>query len=80
MPLARIKSIRFKENRVPEGVVGIITYKDIPKSGKNVGTKGFFASDVLFAEEITQCAGQIIAFLVSLGKEFLPSSEAFYVG
>uniref|UniRef100_A0A1J3CNI9 indole-3-acetaldehyde oxidase n=1 Tax=Noccaea caerulescens TaxID=107243 RepID=A0A1J3CNI9_NOCCA len=65
MPLARIKSIRFKENRVPEGVVGIITYKDIPKSGQNVGTKGFFASDVLFAEEITHCAGQIIAFLVA---------------
>lgn len=65
MPLARIKSIRFKENRVPEGVLGIITYKDIPKGGKNVGNKGFFASDLLFAEEITHCAGQIIAFLVA---------------
>ncbi|CAN8300899.1 unnamed protein product [Cochlearia groenlandica] len=65
MPLARIKAIRFKENRVPEGVIGIITYKDIPKGGVNVGTKGFFASDILFAEEITHCAGQIIAFLVA---------------
>ncbi|XP_013620289.1 PREDICTED: indole-3-acetaldehyde oxidase-like isoform X1 [Brassica oleracea var. oleracea] len=65
MPLARIKSIGFKENRVPEGVLGIITYKDIPKSGKNVGAKGFFASDLLFAEEVTHCAGQIIAFLVA---------------
>ncbi|KAG2311237.1 hypothetical protein Bca4012_025688 [Brassica carinata] len=65
IPLARIKSIRFKENRVPEGVLGIITYKDIPKGGQNVGTKGFFASDLLFAEDITNCAGQIIAFLVA---------------
>ncbi|CAN6993425.1 unnamed protein product [Brassica oleracea var. botrytis] len=65
MPLARIKSIGFKENRVPEGVLGIITYKDIPKGGQNVGTKGFFASDLLFAEEVTHCAGQIIAFLVA---------------
>ncbi|CAN6993431.1 unnamed protein product, partial [Brassica oleracea var. botrytis] len=74
MPLARIKSIGFKENRVPEGVLGIITYKDIPKGGKNVGAKGFFASDLLFAEEreynnelnkVTHCAGQIIAFLVA---------------
>ncbi|ESQ42120.1 hypothetical protein EUTSA_v10012448mg [Eutrema salsugineum] len=64
MPLARIKSIRFKENRVPEGVLGIITYKDIPKGGRNIGTK-FFNSDLLFAEEITNCAGQIIAFLVA---------------
>ncbi|XP_013620292.1 PREDICTED: indole-3-acetaldehyde oxidase-like isoform X2 [Brassica oleracea var. oleracea] len=65
MPLARIKSIGFKENRVPEGVLGIITYKDIPKGGQNVGTKGFFASDLLFAEEVTHCAGQVIAFLVA---------------
>lgn len=71
MPLARIKSIRFKHNTVPEGVLGIITYKDIPKGGQNVGTKGFFTSDLLFAEEITHCAGQIIAFLVSLVKHYL---------
>ncbi|CAF2338654.1 unnamed protein product [Brassica napus] len=65
MPLARIKSIRFKENKVPEGVLGIVTYKDIPKGGQNVGNKGFFASDLLFAEEITHGAGEIIAFLVA---------------
>ncbi|VVB16926.1 unnamed protein product [Arabis nemorensis] len=65
MPLARIKGIRFKQNRVPEGVLGIITYKDIPEGGKNVGSKGFFRSDLLFAEEITLCAGQIIAILVA---------------
>ncbi|CAE6113271.1 unnamed protein product [Arabidopsis arenosa] len=65
MPLARIKGIRFRQNRVPEGVLGIITYRDIPKDGKNIGTNGFFTSDLLFAEEITHCAGQIIAFLVA---------------
>ncbi|VYS67492.1 unnamed protein product [Arabidopsis thaliana] len=65
MPLARIKGIRFKQNRVPEGVLGIITYKDIPKGGQNIGTNGFFTSDLLFAEEVTHCAGQIIAFLVA---------------
>ncbi|EOA19794.1 hypothetical protein CARUB_v10000046mg [Capsella rubella] len=65
MPLARIKGINFKQNRVPEGVLGIITYRDIPKGGKNMGTTGFFTSDLLFAEEITHCAGQIIAFLVA---------------
>lgn len=66
MPLARINGIRFKQNGVPEGVLGIITYRDIPQGGKNIGTNGFFTSDLLFAEEITHCAGQIIAFLVSL--------------
>ncbi|CAH2072244.1 unnamed protein product [Thlaspi arvense] len=65
MPLARIKGIRFKENRVPEGVLGIITYKDIPKDGQNVGTKGFFTPDLLFAEDITLCVGQIIGLLVA---------------
>ena len=78
MPLARIKSIRFKENRVPEGVLGIVTYKDIPKGGQNVGNKGFFASDLSFAEEITHGAGEIIAFLVSLVKEYMvPLKNAF---
>ncbi|VVA97498.1 unnamed protein product [Arabis nemorensis] len=65
MSLARIKNISFKENRVPEGVLGIITYRDIPKGGQNVGVKGLFGCDLLFAEEVTHCAGQTIAFLVA---------------
>ncbi|XP_010520494.1 PREDICTED: indole-3-acetaldehyde oxidase isoform X2 [Tarenaya hassleriana] len=64
-PLARIKGIRFNQDSVPEGVLGIVTYKDIPKGGVNVGTKGFFASDHLFADGITRYVGDRIAFVIA---------------
>ncbi|KAJ4724641.1 putative Aldehyde oxidase [Melia azedarach] len=64
-PLARIKSIQFKSNSLPHGVTALITFKDIPEAGENVGAQTMFGGEPLCADELTQFAGQIIAFVVA---------------
>lgn len=65
-PFARIKGIHFKENSIPDGVVAVISCKDVPKGGKNVGMKIGIGTDILFAEEFTVNVGECIALVVSL--------------
>ncbi|XP_010417869.1 PREDICTED: abscisic-aldehyde oxidase-like isoform X3 [Camelina sativa] len=64
--LAKIKSIRFREKNVtPSGVFALLTSKDIPKQGQNIGSKTVFGTGPLFADELTQFAGQRIALVVA---------------
>ena len=64
-PFAQVKSITFKSNQKPNGVIDVISFKDIPKAGKNVGSKTIFDIEPLFADDLTECAGQRLAFVVS---------------
>ncbi|CAH2065523.1 unnamed protein product, partial [Thlaspi arvense] len=64
-PYARIKGIRFKENSVLDGVLEVISCKDVPKGGQNVGMKFGFGIEPLFAEEFTVHVGQCIAVVVA---------------
>ncbi|KAM4083929.1 hypothetical protein ACB094_08G094000 [Castanea mollissima] len=64
-PLAWVKGIQFQPKPLPDGVASIITFKDIPKGGENIGSKSIFGTEPLFAEELTQCAGQRLAFVVA---------------
>lgn len=59
-PSAKIKGIRFKENSIPDGVVAVISCKDVPKNGKNVGFKFATFTEPLFADEFTLHVGQCI--------------------
>lgn len=63
-PMARVKSIGFKSTSLPHGVVGIISVKDIPKGGKNIGITALFDTEPLFADDLTQYAGQAVGFVV----------------
>ncbi|GLT38977.1 hypothetical protein SLA2020_131890 [Shorea laevis] len=62
-PLARLNSIKFKPGSLPDGATALISFKDIP--GENVGSMTIFGTEPLFADELTQCAGQRIAFVVA---------------
>ncbi|OMO91075.1 Aldehyde oxidase/xanthine dehydrogenase, a/b hammerhead [Corchorus capsularis] len=62
-PLARVKGIKFKSGSSPVGVTAIISVKDIP--GKNLGTSTVFGEEPLYADELTQCAGERIALVVA---------------
>ncbi|GKV49923.1 hypothetical protein SLEP1_g56645 [Rubroshorea leprosula] len=62
-PLARVNGIKFKPGSLPDGVTALISFKDIP--GENVGSMTIFGTEPLFADELTQCAGQRIAFVVA---------------
>ncbi|XVE59721.1 hypothetical protein DITRI_Ditri05aG0069100 [Diplodiscus trichospermus] len=62
-PLARVKGIKFKPGSSTVGVSALITVKDIP--GENIGCKSIFGEEPLYADEIAQCAGDRIAFVVA---------------
>ncbi|KAI9196289.1 hypothetical protein LWI28_022642 [Acer negundo] len=64
-PLARIKGIEFNSKSLPSGVTALLSYKDIPECGENIGSKFMFGPEPLFADELTRCAGQLVAFVVA---------------
>ncbi|EOA26467.1 hypothetical protein CARUB_v10022516mg [Capsella rubella] len=64
-PLAKIKSISFRENVTPTGVFAVLTFKDIPDQGQNIGSKTVLGTGPLFADELTRFAGQRIALVVA---------------
>ncbi|KAF8403439.1 hypothetical protein HHK36_011543 [Tetracentron sinense] len=64
-PLARVKGIKFKSGSLPDGVTGVISIKDIPKGGENIGARAMFGSEPLFADDITRYAGQPLGFVVA---------------
>jgi abscisic-aldehyde oxidase len=63
-PLAMVKGIKFQPKPYPDGLAAVITYNDIPTGGENIGSKTIFGTEPLFAEELTECAGQRLAFVV----------------
>ena len=64
-PLARIKSIKLTPELKLDGVRDIISCKDIPNGGENIGSKSIFGIAPLFAEEKARCVGDRLAFVVS---------------
>ncbi|PRQ32716.1 putative oxidoreductase [Rosa chinensis] len=64
-PFVRVKGIKFKTKPQPDGVSAVLSFKDIPNGGENVGSKTIFGTEPLFADDLTQCAGQRLAFLVA---------------
>ncbi|KAF7831602.1 abscisic-aldehyde oxidase [Senna tora] len=64
-PLARVKSIKLKPELQSDKIRAIISIKDILEGGENVGSKTIFATEPLFADEITRCVGERLAFVVA---------------
>nr|GMD24413.1 abscisic-aldehyde oxidase-like [Ipomoea batatas] len=62
-PLAWVKGIKFKSDSVPDGVAAVITFKDIPTRGENIGSITMCGSEPLFADHLTRCAGDRIALV-----------------
>ncbi|KAK7276556.1 hypothetical protein RIF29_17699 [Crotalaria pallida] len=64
-PLARIRSIKLRPELQLDGVRDIISTKDIPNGGENIGSKSIFGIEPLFAEDIARCVGERLAFVVA---------------
>ncbi|CAJ1971163.1 unnamed protein product [Sphenostylis stenocarpa] len=64
-PLARVRSIKLTSELQLDGVRDIISSKDIPNGGENIGSKTIFGIEPLFAEEIARCVGERLAFVVA---------------
>ena len=64
-PHAHVKSINFKSSLASKKVVTVITAKDIPSGGKNVGSCFMMLGDeALFADPVAKFAGQKIGVVV----------------
>lgn len=62
--LARVNDIKLKSSIQSDEVNALISYKDIPESGTNIGYMSKFGSGPLFADDITECVGQHLALVV----------------
>ncbi|XP_068650311.1 indole-3-acetaldehyde oxidase-like [Aristolochia californica] len=64
-PLVRVKGFELKPGSASKKVVTVITSKDIPESGANIGAKSMFGGEPLFADDHTLYAGQPVGFLIA---------------
>ncbi|KAK7276559.1 hypothetical protein RIF29_17702 [Crotalaria pallida] len=64
-PLARIRSIKLSPELQLDGVRDVISTKDIPKGGQNIGSTSIYGTEPLFAEDIATCVGDRLAFVVA---------------
>ena len=64
-PLARVRNIKLTPELQLDGVRDVISSKDIPNGGENIGSKTIFGIEPLFAEEKARCVGERLAFVVS---------------
>jgi abscisic-aldehyde oxidase len=64
-PLARVRSIKLSPELQLDGVIEIISSKDIPSGGENIGAMTIFGTEPVFAEEIARCVGDRLAVVVS---------------
>ncbi|XP_058105796.1 indole-3-acetaldehyde oxidase-like isoform X2 [Magnolia sinica] len=64
-PLARVKGIQFKSTSASERILTVISVKDIPRGGMNIGCKGLVVGEPLFADDLTEYAGQPLGFVIA---------------
>ena len=70
-PLAHVRGVEIKSYTQLNGVAAVISYKDIPEGGENVGSKTIFGVEPLFADDLTRCAGEPIALVVNPYFQYL---------
>ncbi|KAH0728245.1 hypothetical protein KY284_004110 [Solanum tuberosum] len=63
--LAGVKGIQLESNQLTDGVTAVITFKDIPIGGANVGAIRFSDPEPLFADDLVRYAGDRIAIVVA---------------
>ncbi|XP_062214373.1 indole-3-acetaldehyde oxidase-like [Phragmites australis] len=72
-PHAHVKGIKFKSSLASQKVVTVITAKDIPSGGENVGS-GFLmlgdGDEVLFADPVAEFAGQNIGVVIAETQKY----------
>lgn len=63
-PLAHVKSIELDLSLKQLKTLGVVTVKDIPECGSNVGANTIFGPEPLFGDPVTQCAGEPLGVVV----------------
>ena len=63
-PLAYVKSIKFKSSLASTKIIDVVTAKDIPCGGENIGSSFVFGDEPLFGDPIAEYAGQALGIVV----------------
>ncbi|CAN6171012.1 unnamed protein product [Urochloa humidicola] len=69
-PLAHVRSIELDPSLKQLNTLGIVTVKDIPEGGSNVGANTIFGPEPLFGDPVTQCAGEPLGIAVAETQRF----------
>ncbi|CAM0943301.1 unnamed protein product [Alopecurus aequalis] len=64
-PLAYVKSIKFKPSLASEKILTVISAKDIPSGGQNIGSSYLFGDEALFGSPVAEYAGQALGVVVA---------------
>lgn len=62
--LAYLKGVHFNSTSSSQKVIAYISAGDIPKEGQNIGLDIMNLTEVLFANSLTECAGQALGVVV----------------
>ncbi|XP_078162547.1 indole-3-acetaldehyde oxidase-like isoform X1 [Carex rostrata] len=69
-PLAHVKGINFKSSLASTKVVSVVSAKDIPKGGENIGLGWLFGTEPIFADSLAEYAGQPLSLVIAETQRF----------
>uniref|UniRef100_A0A0E0LJC9 aldehyde oxidase n=1 Tax=Oryza punctata TaxID=4537 RepID=A0A0E0LJC9_ORYPU len=65
-PLANVKSIKFKPSLASKKIITVVSAKDIPTGGRNIGSTFLFGGEEpLFGDPIAEFAGQALGVVIA---------------
>ncbi|TKW31510.1 hypothetical protein SEVIR_2G111100v4 [Setaria viridis] len=64
-PLAFVKNIKFKSSLASQKIITVVSAKDIPKEGQNIGSMTMFGDEPLFGGPIAEFAGQALGVVIA---------------
>ncbi|KAF8655092.1 hypothetical protein HU200_061223 [Digitaria exilis] len=63
--LAYVKSIKFKSSLASEKIIDVVSAKDIPSGGENIGSTFTYGDEPLFGDPIAEYAGQALGVVIA---------------
>nr|CAB3456309.1 unnamed protein product [Digitaria exilis] len=64
-PLSFVKNITFKSSLSSQKIIAVVSAKDIPKDGQNIGSMSMFGDEPLFGDPIAEFAGQALGVVIA---------------
>ncbi|TVU39657.1 hypothetical protein EJB05_13088 [Eragrostis curvula] len=64
-PLAYVKNIKFKSSLASQKIIAVVSAKDIPSGGENIGSTFMFGDEPLFGDPIAEYAGQALGVVIA---------------
>ncbi|KAK3126803.1 hypothetical protein QOZ80_7AG0563060 [Eleusine coracana subsp. coracana] len=64
-PLAFVKNIKFKSSLASEKIIRVVSAKDIPSNGQNIGSMTMFGDEPLFGDPIAEFSGQALGVVIA---------------